>query len=33
MEKSRFEVDDDEIAVWSLGLWKLQFSPRTLEKL
>jgi len=33
MEKSGFGVEDDEIIVWSLNLWKLQFSPWTLEKL
>jgi len=25
------EVEDDKISVWSLNLWKLQFSPQTLE--
>ena len=32
MEKSGFEVEDDEISIWFLNLWKLQFSPRTLGK-
>jgi hypothetical protein len=32
-KKSEFEVEDDEISVWSLNLWKFQFGPRTLEKL
>jgi len=31
--KSGFEVKDDEISVWSFNLWKLQFSPWTLEKI
>ena len=27
------EVEDDENSIWSLNLWKLQFSPQTLENL
>jgi hypothetical protein len=25
------EVEDDENSIWSLNLWKLQFSPQTLK--
>jgi hypothetical protein len=32
-KKSEFKVEDDEISVWSINLWKLQFSPWTLKKL
>ena len=28
---SGLEVEDDNISIWSLNLWKLQFSPQTLE--
>jgi hypothetical protein len=30
---SGLEVEDDENSIWSLNLWKLQFSPQTLENL
>ena len=32
MKKSRFEVEDDKVLVWSLNMWNLHFSPLTLEK-